>query len=271
MYKCVIGTTILGIMLLMAVFAGQIAPHDPAAQYLAERLQPPSFVSGRPDHVLGTDAVGRDVLSRLIHGARVSLLVGLAAVLVAGVFGVAFGVLSGFAGGWVDGVLMRVVDIQMSIPFMVLALAVMAILGPSLRNVIIVLAISSWVSYARVARAGVIALKHSDMVEAARALGASSGRVVLRYLLPQLQSSLVVVATLEVGRMILAEASLSYLGMGVPPSVPTWGSIAADGRDYITTAWWIATLPGFAILMTVLGINFVGDWLRDRLDPTLRV
>jgi peptide/nickel transport system permease protein len=265
--KAVLGLSLLFVVTAMALFAPQLSPHDPQKQNMAMRLKPP----GTEGHLLGTDPLGRDILSRIIYGSRVSLLVGVAAVVVAGGVGIMLGTVSGYAGGKLDSLIMRLVDLQMSIPILVLALAIVAVLGPSLRNMIVVLGITGWVTYARVARGQVLVVRNREFVEAARALGAASTRVIWRHVLPELWAPLIVVASLQVGSMILAEASLSFFGLGVPASVPTWGRIAADGRDYLTTSWWVSTMPGLAIFVTVLGINLLGDWLRDRLDPTLKI
>jgi peptide/nickel transport system permease protein len=195
-------------------------------------------------------------------------LLGLASVFGAGFIGVLVGTLAGYFGGLTDSILMRIVDIQLAIPFLVLALAVLAALGPGLGNLIAVLIISGWVLYARVIRAQILAVKNYEYVTAARALGASSLRALFRHALPAAMPPLIVIATVQVGTMILMEASLSFLGLGVPPHIPTWGSIAADGRAYLTTAWWVTTMPGLAIFLTVMGVNFLGDWIRDVLDPT---
>lgn len=265
--KAVIGLIMLLTVAAMALFAPQLSPHDPMEQNVNMRLKPP----GTPGHLLGTDPLGRDILSRIIYGSRVSLLVGIAAVVVAGGVGIVLGTISGYTGGKVDMVIMRLVDLQLSIPILVLALAIVAVLGPSLRNIILVLGITGWVTYARVARGQVLVVRNKEFVEAARALGAPTPRILWKHVLPELWAPLIVVASLQVGSMILAEASLSFFGLGVPPAVPTWGRIAADGRDYLTTSWWVSTMPGLAIFVTVLGINLLGDWLRDRLDPTLKI
>ncbi|MDB4897722.1 MAG: binding-protein-dependent transport system inner rane component [Firmicutes bacterium] len=264
--KAAVGILLLLLVAFMALLAPLVAPHDPTLQNTAMRLKPP----GTPGYLLGTDPLGRDILSRIIYGSRISLIVGLASVVVAGAVGITLGTIAGYIGGTVDAVIMRLADLQLAIPFLVLALAIAAVLGPSLRNVILVLGVTGWVTYARVARGQVLSVRGREFVEAARALGATNGRIIWRHVLPELWAPLIVIASLQVGSMILAEASLSFFGLGVPPSIPTWGRIAADGRDYVTTSWWVATLPGIAIFLTVLGINLLGDWLRDRMDPTLR-
>lgn len=270
-WKAVIGTAILILVVGSALLAPYVAPHDPLDQRILERLKPPVFAGGSSTHPLGTDAIGRDVLSRIIFGGRVSLAVGLSAVIIGGVLGLTLGLLSGYYGSTADMIIMRVADLQLAIPFLVLAIAVITVLQPGLFSIVLVLGLSSWVTYARVARGQVLSTRRRDFVEAARALGGSEARVLVRHVLPNIIAPVIVVATLEVGRMMLAEAALSFLGLGVQPPAPTWGGITSDGRDYLGTAWWISTLPGVAILLTVMAINFVGDWLRDVLDPTTAV
>jgi peptide/nickel transport system permease protein len=256
---------------LCAVFAPALAPRDPDEQDLTARLLPPAWLAGGvAEYPLGTDALGRDLLSRIIFGARVSMLVGFAAVAVQAGVGCLLGLVSGYVGGRTDAVFMRIADVQLAIPFLVLAIAVMAVLGAGLRNVILVLGISGWVIYGRVIRSEVLTIRVNEYIEAARALGSGSARIMFRHILPNVVSSLLVISTLEVARMIIAEASLSYLGLGVLPPTPTWGGMVSDGRDWIMTSWWVSTLPGAAIFITVLSVNVVGDFLRDRFDPRLR-
>lgn len=265
--------TIVGALILLgvcgsAVFAPVVAPHDPARQSLVRRFTPPYWVKGGDAHfVLGTDQVGRDILSRIIHGARVSLLVGVSAVVVSLVVGVNLGLLSGFLGGRVDTAVMTVVDVTLSFPQLLLALAFVAVLGPGLGNIILVLGLTGWERYARVVRAEVLALREKDFVEAARAVGVGSGRMLWRHMLPNTVSSIIVMSTLQVAQAILQEAALSFLGLGTGSAYPTWGQMIALGRDFVTVAWWLPTFPGLAILLTVLAINLVGDRLRDALDP----
>lgn len=266
----IIGATLVGIVALAALLAPWVAPHDPAAQATRDRLLPPVLLGGTWEHPLGTDPLGRDLLSRIIYGSRISILLGLVSVLGAGAIGVVMGTVAGYFGGALDAIIMRLVDLQMAIPFLVLALAVLAALGPGLTNLVIVLIVTGWVIYARVMRAQILSIKNLEYITAARALGMPHLRILLRHAIPAAIPPLTVISTVQVGTMILTEASLSFLGLGVPPSIPTWGSIAADGRAYMTTAWWVTTLPGFAIFLTVMGVNFLGDWLRDVLDPTLR-
>jgi peptide/nickel transport system permease protein len=268
--KAVISTVVIASVVVTALLAPILAPYDPNQQNLLAVLQPPVFAGGSMHHVLGTDALGRDVLSRIIFGSRVSLIVGLVAVVVSGIIGVLVGAAAGYVGGFLDTAVMRIVDLQLSLPFLVLAIAVIAALGASLQNVIIVLVISGWVSYARVVRAEVLSIREREFVEAARALGASDIHVIQRHILPLLVSAVLVIGTLQVGYMILTESSLSFLGLGVPLTTPTWGGIAADGQDYLTTAWWITSASGFAIFLTVMSVNYLGDALRDVFDPTLK-
>jgi len=261
---------LLGVI-AVALFAPLIAPFDPTAQSLRLRLRPPSWLpGGEPGHWLGTDALGRDLLSRIIHGARVSIAVGVLAVVIQTVIGVTVGLLSGYYGGAVDDVFMRLADVQQALPFLVLVVAVAAVVGPSLVNTILILGVAGWVTYGRVVRGQVLSLMRQEFVTASIALGGKDIRVMLRHLLPNLVAPITVVGTLTISAMILVEASLSFLGLGVPPPTPTWGGMVADGRNYIVTAWWVTVFPGSAIFVTVLAINLVGDWLREALDPTLR-
>src|SRR5499433_4290892 len=264
----VAGTVILLFVIAVAVAAPYVAPHDPARQSLIRRFTPPLWVQGGlPAYPLGTDQVGRDILSRIIYGARVSLVVGLAAVAVSLVVGVTLGLLSGFLRGRVDAVIMTVVDVTLSFPQLLLALAFVAALGPSLATIIVVLGLTGWERYTRVVRAEVLALREKDFVEAARAMGASPMRTILRHLLPNTFSSIIVMSTLQVAQAILQEAALSFLGVGSGRAYPTWGQMISLGRDFVSVAWWLPTFPGLAILLTVLSINLVGDRLRDALDP----
>jgi len=266
-----VGLVVLVGVVASAVLAPALAPFDPTAQEIDRRLKPPFWTSpeGRTN-ILGTDHLGRDILSRLIFGARISLIIGLSAVAVAGSLGTLIGLLGGYRGGRVDDLCMRLTDTMLAMPFILLALAVIAVLGPSLKNIIFVLGITSWVSYARVVRAEVLTLRAREFVSAAQALGGGGWRIVFRHLLPNVLTPVIVIATLEVARMIILESALSFLGLGIPPPTPTWGGGLADGRAYLSTAWWLATFPGLCIMLTVLGINLLGDWLRDILDPRLQ-
>lgn len=268
-----IGSLGLGIVVLVsltAVLAPWISPHDPSRQNLAAFLQPPVWISGNWQYVLGTDILGRDVLSRLIYGARVSLLVGVSAVAMAGTIGVLLGVTAGYLGGAVDALVMRLADIQLVLPTLVLAVALAAALGPGLATVVFVLGVTGWVRYARLIRGQTLAIRNQEYVEAARAVGSPASRIVLRHLLPNVSTTIIVIASLEIASMIIAEASLSYLGLGLQPPTPSWGGMVAEGRDYLAAGWWVATFPGLAIVITVLGFNLFGDWLRDMLDPVSR-
>ncbi len=262
----VAGGLVVVAAIVLAVAAPALAPGDPIKNSLLDRLTSPTW--GR-EHPLGTDTLGRDVASRLLHGARVSLVVGFSAVGLAGVVGVGLGLVSGWYRGWLDDVLMRLGDVQLAFPVLVLAVAVLAVLGASVLNLILVLSVTGWITYARIVRGEVLALRERDFVAAARALGAGDGWILRRHLLPNVLPPITVVATFSVARTIIAEASLSFLGLGIPAPAPSWGSMLDEGRNYITTAWWLALFPGLAILLLVLGINLVGDWLRDALDPRL--
>jgi peptide/nickel transport system permease protein len=265
------GIVALLVVIGAAVTAPYVAPHDPARQSLIRRFTPPVWAhDGNTAYLLGTDQVGRDILSRVIYGARISLIVGVSAVVVSLLVGVTLGLFSGFLRGRVDAVIMTAVDVTLSFPQLLLALAFVAALGPSLVTIIVVLGLTGWERYTRVVRAEVLALREKDFVEAARAIGASPMRMVLRHLLPNTFSSIIVMSTLQVAQAILQEAALSFLGVGTGSAHPTWGQMIALGRDFVSVAWWLATFPGLAILLTVLAINLVGDRLRDALDPRVR-
>jgi peptide/nickel transport system permease protein len=267
------GLIVVGVVVVTAVASPLISPFDPTEQDLGDlRLKPPGFrdAAGRV-HPLGTDHLGRDLLARVVYGARPALLVGFAAVVISGVIGMATGLIAGYFGGRLDDALMRLADIQLAFPFILLAIAVIGVLGPSLTTIIVVIGVSSWVVYARIVRSAVLSLREREFVQAALALGGGDGRVVLRHILPNALTPWLVVATLDMARVIVIESALSFLGLGVQPPTPTWGGMLADGRVYISTAWWLATFPGLAILVTVLGINLFGDGLRDTLDPRLKV
>ena len=267
-----LGLLILIVIATAAVAAPLLAPVDPTIQEVTQRLKPPGWETpeGRIN-LLGTDHLGRDILSRLIYGARISLVIGLSAVALAGTLGTLLGLVAGYRGGRVDDLIMRATDTMLAMPFILLALAVIAVLGPSLRNIIFVLGITSWVSYARIVRAEVLTLRTREFIVATLALGSGGRRIVFRHLLPNVLTPVIVIATLEVARMIILESALSFLGLGVQPPTPTWGGMLADGRAYLSTAWWQATFPGLSIMLTVLGINLLGDWLRDVLDPRLQL
>lgn len=265
------GIILLGVFCAVAIFAPLIAPHNPAEQDIASPLQPPIWhSSGSKGHPLGTDALGQDVLSHLIYGARVSLLVSVTAVLLSGGIGLGLGVISGYFGGWLDNALMRLVDIQLSIPFILLAIVLIGALGPSAKNVVLVIAITNWVAYARVARAETLSLREREYVLAAKVSGSGLLRILGLHIFPNVLNSAIVLATLDIGKVIVYEAGLSFLGIGVQPPTVSWGLMLADGRKYISVAYWLTTLPGIVIVLVVLGGNFVGDWLRDRFDPKLQ-
>jgi peptide/nickel transport system permease protein len=267
----VIGGGILVIMALVAALAPLIAPHDPSQVDLRARLAPPAWVAGgHADHPLGTDNVGRDILSRIIYGSRVSLAVGFSAVALGAAVGSAVGCLAGYFGRWLDGILSWLINVQLSFPFTLLAIFLLATFGGGFLPVVVVLALGSWVNYARIVRGQVIAVRSQDYVEAAHAVGVGTSRILRRYVLPNTLSPIIVVASFSMAQAILTEAALTFLGVGVDPTVPSWGGMLNDGRDYLQSAWWIATLPGIAIALTVLGGNLLGDWLRDQLDPRLR-
>jgi peptide/nickel transport system permease protein len=267
------GLAVVVIVVVTAVAAPLLSPFDPIEQDLGDlRLKAPGFrdATGRV-HPLGTDHLGRDLLARVIYGARPALMVGFAAVVISGLLGMAAGLVSGYFGGRVDDALMRLADIQLAFPFILLAIAVIGVLGPSLTTIIAVIGVSSWVVYARIVRSAVLSLREREFVQAALALGSGDARVLVRHILPNALTPWLVVATLDMARVIVIESALSFLGLGVQPPTPTWGGMLADGRVYISTAWWLATFPGLAILVTVLGINLFGDGLRDTLDPRLKV
>src|SRR3954469_13476864 len=258
---------ILGIIVLAGICAPLLAPHDAETPALAVRGLPPGSVAEGGAYLLGTDALGRDLLSRLIFGARVSLLVGFCSMAIGGALGTTLGLLAGFYGKGIDTLITRLADLQLSIPFLILAISIMAVLGAGLSKVILVLGVTSWIMYARVVRGEVLAVRSREYVLAARALGARDSALLWRHILPNVSTSAIVIGTFEVARAILSEASLSFLGLGVQPPTPSWGGMVADGREYLTTLWWISTWPGVVIAATVMSINLLGDWLRDVLDP----
>ncbi|NGN41671.1 ABC transporter permease [Mesorhizobium sp. CGMCC 1.15528] len=261
---------ILAGLVLMAIFAPLVSPVDPNAQNLLARLKAPGFSSRGIVYYLGTDELGRDVLSRIIYGARVSLLVAFASVALSGIFGSTLGMVAAFYRGWVETVLMRLVDIVLSVPAILLAIITVAVLGPSLTNVVIVLALTRWPRYARVAYGQTLSVANMPYVRLSRFMGAGWFRLLSRHILPNIAGGLIVVATLEFGLMVLFEAGLSFLGLGVQPPTSSWGAMLSTGRNYVGTAWWIATFPGVALFLLVLAINLIGDHMRDRLDPRSR-
>ena len=259
------------VLVIPAIFAGQVAPHEPTKGNILERLQPPAWLEGGSwEHPLGTDKLGRDMLSRIIYGARISLTIAAISIVCGGIVGTALGLLAGYWGGLWDHVIMRLVDIKISIPSILLALILAAALGPSYLTVIIVVALTLWTRYARLVRGEVLSLRSQDFISRAKVSGASTSRIITRHLLPNVVNTIIVLATLEVGVVIILEASLSFLGAGIPPPNPAWGLMVSDGRALVINAWWVSFFPGVAILLTVLSMNLLGDWLRDRLDPKLR-
>jgi len=271
-FRAVFGLTVLLCIGGAALLAPEIAPWDPARQMLLKRLRPPMWEArGLREHPLGTDHLGRDILSRILYGGRISLGVGLSAVTLSCLLGVTLGLLAGFHGGRTDAFIMRVVDVFLAIPYILLAMGVVFALGPSLLNVILVMAMTRWVQFARIVRADVLSIREREFVSGARARGNRSTRLLLRHVLPNALTPIIVVATLELAFMIIYESALSFLGLGVQPPTPTWGWMLSDGRNYVATAWWLATFPGLAIMLTVLAVNLLGDWLRDTLDPRLTV
>jgi peptide/nickel transport system permease protein len=268
----VVALSILTFLLVVpAAFAPWVAPHDPLKGSLAKRLKPPVWQDGGSStHLLGTDKLGRDILSRLIYGARVSLTVSVIAIFVGGIVGTGLGLISGYFGGHIDSLLMRLVDISLSLPTILLALVLVAAVGPSFSTVIIVLVVLLWARYARLVRGETLSIKERDFIARGRVAGASHTRIMVRYIFPNVVNSLVVLATLNVGYVILLESALSFLGAGLPRPMPAWGLMVADGRELIVTAWWVSMFPGLAIMLTVLALNLLGDWLRDHYDPKLR-
>ncbi len=265
------GIGFVGLLIVVALAAPLIAPQDPTRQALRGRLGAPTLngVDGRA-HLLGTDHLGRDVLSRVIYGSQVSLLVGFSAVVVGGLLGSAAGILAGFNRGRMDAIIMTVADAQLAFPFILLAIGIIAVLGPSFPTLVVVIGLSGWVSYARILRSQVLVVRSREFVESIHALGGSLARIVLRHVLPNVLSSIVVIATLELARAIVLEATLSFLGLGVQPPTPSWGGMVHEGREYLDTAWWISTFPGLVLMITSIVVSRTGDWLRDVLDPTLR-
>ncbi len=261
-----LGLLILFCVLILALFAPWIAPFDPVTADFKQILKPP-FTAGHP---LGTDQLGRDLFSRIIYGSRISLLIGFSTVCIAGLLGSSIGILSGYFGGRVDSLIMRLADVQLSFPFILLALTINAIIGVGLRNMIITLVLAGWVVYARVVRSQVLALRETEFVAAARALGARHLHILWKYILPNVSTPIIVVSTLQVAQFIVAEAAISFLGFGVQPPTPAWGNMLSEGRDYLYNAWWLTTFPGIALALTALGVNLFGDWLRDTLDPKLQ-
>lgn len=265
-----VGLAVFGLLVFTAFAAPHLDHTDPTHQALRVRLLAPAGFGGGWTHPLGTDSLGRDLLARVIAGARVSLLIGVVATLVAGLIGTALGLVAGFCGGWLDRVVSFAADVQLALPFVIVAVALTAALGASIRNVVIVLAVTGWVGYARILRLQAMSLRQAPFIEAARAIGASPARIMLCHLAPNLVAPVIVIASQQVAAMILFEAALSYLGLGASASTITWGGMISAGRDAMLNAWWVAVVPGAAVAITILGLNLLGDWLRGVMDPTMR-
>ena len=261
---------LLAMFLLIALVGPYLIEHDPLKGSLRARLEPPLWAGGTSEHILGTDRLGRDMLSRIVAGARISLTVCVVVIAIAGTIGTAIGTLSGYIGGWLDRLLMRLVDLALSLPVILLALLIGAVSGPSFGNIVLVISLVLWSQYARMARGETLRVKNEDYVDLARTSGLNHWQIITRHILPNIAPALIVVATLQVGVVIVLEASLSFLGVGVPPPYPSWGSMVADGRSYVVTAWWVSLFPGIAILLVVMAVNIVGDALTDRINPGLR-
>lgn len=261
---------VLALVAVVAISAPVLAPFDPLSQSLDQRLSPPAVFGGSTGHLLGTDELGRDILSRLMFGAGVSLIIGVTAVVISGVLGTAAGVVAGFYGGLIDELIMRLADLRMALPFILLVIVTIVVFGPGLLNVVVILGLTGWVPYARVVRGQVLSLRTREFVLAARTVGASDGRLMFRHILPNTLASAIVIGSLELANVILIESSLGFLGLGVQPPTPSWGNMLGSARDYVLSNWWLATLPGLAIFLTAISINLVGDWLRDAFDPHLR-
>ncbi|MET7335656.1 ABC transporter permease [Nonomuraea sp. NPDC005650] len=269
--RIIASLSVIALYVVAAVIGPILLKYDPVATDLGSRLKPPgTLLPSGHTAIFGTDQVGQDVLAQMLQGARVSITVGLATLVLAGVIGVAAGIAAGYFGGWLDTVLMRLADVQLTFPSILLAIFIASILGPSVVNVVIVLSISNWVTFARVTRSQVLGLKSREFVDATRTLGARTWHLVTRSILPSMIAPILVVATVELGHVILAEASLSFLGLGTPASTPSWGMTIANGRDYLSNAWWISTIPGIGLAILVIGFGVLGDALRDRFDPRLR-
>jgi peptide/nickel transport system permease protein len=267
----VVSLGIITVFVLAGLLAPLLSPSSPYEQSLRLRFRPPAWEErGSWAHPLGTDRLGRDMLSRILWGSRVSLAAGVLTVLLASAFGAAVGLVAGYYGGRVDATLMRITDATLSFPVILLALILAVTVGPSFTNVVVAIAVILWARYARVIRGQVLTLMELDFIAQARIAGAGAWRIITRHLLPNTFNTLVVLVTLQIGYVIIVEASLSFLGAGIPPPTPAWGSMIAEGRDFVTNAWWVSSLPGFAILLVVLAFNLIGDWLRDTLDPKLR-
>lgn len=268
-FRFALGLLIL--FVLVAVFGPLLMEHDPLRGSLRARLTPPFWEEGGSiEHLLGTDRLGRDILSRIVTGARISLTVCLLVIAIAGSIGTAIGTFSGFMGGWWDRVIMRIVDLALSFPIILLALLLGTVSGPSFTNIVIVISLVLWSQYARMARGETLRVKNEDYVDLARTSGQGNASIIFRHILPNIAPSLIVIATLQVGIVIVLEASLSFLGVGVPPPSPSWGSMVSEGRSYVVSAWWVSMFPGLAIVFVVMAVNIVGDYLTDHINPALK-
>ncbi|MFC1930310.1 ABC transporter permease [Chloroflexota bacterium] len=266
-----VAAVFLLILIFLAIFAPLIAPHSSTEAILRDKLLPPAWMDrGSMNHPLGTDLYGRDIFSRLIFGARVAITVSVLALMVSGILGTVMGLLAGFYGGWLDLLLMRIVDIALSMPLILMAIVIAVVLGPSYTNTILVIGLLLWPRYARQIRGEVLGIKEQDFVALARVAGCSGFRIMLRHIFPNVLPTFLVLITLQAGFVILLEASLSFLGVGIPPPTAAWGVMVADGRGLLATGWWVSMFPGIVILLTVLSLNLLGDWVRDRFDPRLR-
>jgi peptide/nickel transport system permease protein len=266
--KVIAGGLIVLLLIIVGLSAPWVAPYDPNSQNLSQALRPPAGLLGA--HLLGTDALGRDILSRLFYGARISLVIAVMVVIISGVVGIALGAISGYFAGTTDFLIQKLVEVVWAFPPLLLAIAIMAFLGQGLENLILALVSQRWIAYCRVSRGQALSLRSREFVDAARSLGARHTRIIVRHIMPNLLPSALVIGTFSMASAIISEAALSFLGLGVPPEIPTWGSMLADGRTYISTSWWLALFPGLCIFFTVLGINLLGDGLRDILDPRLK-
>jgi peptide/nickel transport system permease protein len=267
-----LGLIVVILIIFIAVFANFLSPMDAQKQDILHKYAAPFWIEGgSTEHILGTDQLGRDVLSRLILGSRITLMVAFAGSIAAGFVGVLLGALSGYHGGWIDQAIMRIAEIQLAFPFVLLAVFIAAVLGQGIGNVIFIAGLSGWVRYARIVRGEFLAIKEMEYIEAVRALGCRDGRIMVKHMLPNVVSPIIIIATLEMAKIVLMEASLSYLGVGIPIEVPTWGRMLSEAQVAIFNAPWLSILPGLCILFTVLGVNLFGDWLRDYLDPKLDV
>ena len=264
-----IGVVILAAAVLSAVFAQFIAPHDPLAQSIPDRFLPPAFAGGSPEYLLGTDQLGRDIFSRMLHAGQISIIIGLVTALLAGVIGSTLGILAGWREGVLGNIVLRLVDIQTAFPFLVVAIAVVAVVGSSVPTLIATLTVWTWVPFAKVAHASVLKLKHQEFIQAARVSGVPPFKILLRHVLPNVFGPLLVIWTFAIAQVIVSESGLSFLGLGIQPPTPTWGTMISQGRDSMDIAWWTVVVPAVAIVLVVLAVNLVGDWLRDRFDPQM--